>query len=165
MVYKFANVHDSNEKYYYNNSDVNYMHVPLAECEGDYILTKDELRDYFGVDETRFGTLPQYPIFPRLDAANDAKRTAATNKKLVRHHRRRRRLRADRMRCPSSSSGSARCPSPSSPDRLLAPGRHPVATNQVYGAVQVSASISAGSNFGCVKMAGSASTDFGARVL
>ena len=159
MVYKFANVHDSNGKYYFNDSDINYVQVPLAQCEGDYILTKDELRDYFGVDETRFGTLPQYLIFPHLDAANDSGRTSATGKKwyditgLV--------IAYEPVEWVPIVKRLGTVPK-SVVQTDYSSKTVTVTTNQVYGSVQVSASISAGKNIGCVKMAGSASTDFGA---
>lgn len=62
--------------FYYDDRDINMIDVPVGECQGDYILSKADLKRYFGLDPSRMGKLPEYFIAPRLDSAhNDARST------------------------------------------------------------------------------------------
>ncbi|KAG0376022.1 hypothetical protein BGX24_008392 [Mortierella sp. AD032] len=65
---------------YYDDNDVNMIHVPVAKCEGDYILSAAELQHYFGVEATRMGKLPKYLIIPRLNSTWNSSRSTSTSR-------------------------------------------------------------------------------------
>ncbi|KAF9980943.1 hypothetical protein BGZ65_004495 [Modicella reniformis] len=71
---------DRSKAFYYDERDVNMISVPICQCEGDYILSPDELRRYFGVEPSRMGKLPEYLIVPRLNSTWNAERSKSTSK-------------------------------------------------------------------------------------
>ncbi|KAI8601886.1 hypothetical protein EDD21DRAFT_428373 [Dissophora ornata] len=56
------------------------IEVPVCACEGDYILSADELKRYFGVEPSRMGRLPEYLIVPRLNSTWNANRSKSTGR-------------------------------------------------------------------------------------
>jgi hypothetical protein len=68
------------QAFYYDDNDVNMIDVPVAGCEGDYILSATELERYFGVEPARMGKLPEYIIIPRLDSTWNTSRSESTSR-------------------------------------------------------------------------------------
>lgn len=66
--------------YYYDEHDIQRVKVPLADCQGDYILSKDELKRCFGLDAERLGPIPEYLIAPRLNSTWNGSRSNTTGR-------------------------------------------------------------------------------------
>jgi len=81
MVYTFQGVKNAaSGAYYYDEHDFQRVKVPLADCQGDYILSKDELKRYFGLDAERLGPIPEYLIAPRLNSTRNGSRSNTTGR-------------------------------------------------------------------------------------
>lgn len=69
MVLLYGVKKSPSNAFYYDDNVVNMIEIPIAQCEGDYPLTEDELKHYFGVESSRMGKLPEYFIIPRLNSS------------------------------------------------------------------------------------------------
>jgi hypothetical protein len=58
----------SSGAFYYDDSDINMINIPIGACEGDYVLTPAELKRYFSLNADRIGKLPEYLIYPHLNS-------------------------------------------------------------------------------------------------
>ncbi|KAF9176697.1 hypothetical protein BGZ51_009738 [Haplosporangium sp. Z 767] len=68
------------QAFYYDDNDINMINIPIGQCEGDFILTADELKRYFGLDASRMGKLPEYLITPRLNSTWNHNRSNKTGR-------------------------------------------------------------------------------------